>query len=153
MKNYWYQLQTRERLMLGVGVVCCIVYLSYLILYAPLMQAVRTKTQQLHEKETTLFWLKSVQSEAKTHTSHQAVTTGQLLTVLNEQLKEKPFKSYPYQLQQTPNGDIQLAFAEVPFTPVIKWLWTLHEHYRITVKQLNAEQTTTSGIVNLSVVL
>jgi len=153
VKTYWNQLPDRERVMLLIAGVCCLSYLCYVLVYAPLITAVNQATLQLAEQQSTLAWMKRVrQSYSKTKTI-QAVSNGQLLTVLGSQLKQTSFHQYQYQLEQTSSGDIQLSFDEVPYNAFVLWLWKFSEQYKFSIKQLSLDRTKIPGVVKGVVVL
>lgn len=150
MKVYWSHLTERERWAVGIGVICCFVYLVYLLFYSPLTNAVRSKSQQLAEKRETLEWM---QQQHKTEKTPQTLTSSKLLTVLADQLNTISFKHFPYHLQQTGASDIQLTFDKVPYNAFMAWMWSINDHYTISIKQLNVERTDTPGIVKLMIVI
>ena len=153
IKNYWSNLNERERWILGSGVVFCVCYLFYLLVYAPLINAVHNKSQQLIENQETLVWMQQVHQQFKVKKKPQVLTSSKLLSVLAEKLNVTSFKHFPYQLQQTGVSDIQLVFEQVPFNPFIAWLYSLSEQYAISIKQLNIERTDTPGEVKLMLVI
>lgn len=153
MKNYWSSLNDRERLTLGLGVVFCICYLFYLLVYAPLTRAVNNASARLSEKKETLQWMQEVRQEYKVKKMPQVLTSSKLLTVLADSLNKTSFKQFPYQLQQTGVSDIQLVFEQVPYNAFIVWLWNMSERYIIVIKQLNIEKTETAGVVKLSLII
>ena len=153
MKTYWNNLNERERWTLGFGGVCCFFFLLYLLLYAPLINAVHDKTQQLAEKQETLAWLQQARLQHKTVKAAQTLSSSQLLSVLANKLKSTSFHGFSYQLQQTGAGDIQLSFDQVPYNAFVTWLWTVSQNYAFSIKQLNAERTDTPGVVKLMVTI
>ena len=153
MKSYWANLNERDRWALGVGVVFCVLYVFYLLIYAPLSRSVHQKSLQLVEKQDTLLWMQDVQKIYKNKKKPEALNSGQLMSVLAEQLNNTSFKRYPYQLQQIAANDIQLSFNKVPFNPFMVWLWSMNEKYTISIKRLTIDQTKTAGMVKLSLIL
>ena len=153
MKAYWNSLNDRERWMLGVGVACCVAYLFYVLIYAPLHNAVADKSLQLAEKQTTLAWMQQARLEHKATETPQTLTNSQLLTLLANQLRSTSFQQFPYQLEQTGVGDIQLSFAQVPFNDFITWLWSINKKYTVSIKQFNAEHTDLGGVAKVMVVV
>lgn len=153
MKNYWNNLNDREKWTLIGGMLCVFLYLYYLFLYSPLSNAVNQKSKQLVEKTQTLEWMKSVQGQAKAPKTKQTVSDNQLLTLLSSQLNDEKTLKYPFQLQQTGSGDIQLSLAEVPFDLFMNWLSTLNENYTIQIMQFNVEPTPTPGLVKIMIIL
>jgi general secretion pathway protein M len=153
VKAYWANLSDRDRWTLSIGIIFCVLYLFYLLIYAPIVHAVHQKSQQLIEKQETLLWMQNIQKEYKARKKPEALSSGQLLSVLAEQLGNTSFKQYPYQLQQIAANDIQLSFDKVPFNSVMQWLWSINEKYTISIKRLNVDHTDTAGVVKLTVVL
>ncbi|MCP0914191.1 MULTISPECIES: type II secretion system protein GspM [Legionella] len=154
MKAYWNNLNERERWLLGVGFLVCIFYLFYLLLYSPLVNAIQSKKQQLAEKRETLNWMQQVRQQHKAGgRPAERLNNTQLLTAVANQLNTSDVKSYTHQLQQTANGDVQLSFERVPYAVFIHWLWLLNQKYALTIKQFNAEQNDTPGIVKAVVIL
>ena len=147
--TYWSNLQERERWMLALGAGCLAFYLFYLFLYSPLSTTIEAKTRQLKEKQETLIWLEQVQQEPKKKTTVQSLSGPKLLALIGNQLNSKPFRSFPYQLQQTNQGDIQLSFDKVPFNSFLAWLWALRQDYAINLKQVMVERSEPAGVVKL----
>lgn len=153
LKNYWSGLTERERIIAAVGGTCTLIYLFYLLIYSPLSTAVSTKTKQLIEKKETLSWMQQVRNQPKNQKQVESLTNTKLLALIGTQLSDNKFKQFPYQLQQTGPGDIQLSFDKVPYILFLSWLWTLKSHYKITIKQFTADKTDTPGLVKLLIVL
>lgn len=154
MKQYWQSMNDREKTMVLAAGLCIILYLFYLLVFSPLLNAVHNKSAQLIEKRDTLHWLEQVRPLAqKGGKSKQSLSNSQLLTLIGKQLKEDKVLNLPYQLQQASNGDIQLSFESVPLNPLLNWLGQLDGQYHLSVKQFNAEKTEVSGIVKLSLQL
>lgn len=153
MKAYLNSLNERERWMLISAMICLFLYGYYLFLYNPLSQQVTQKSVQLKEKITTLEWMKQVRLQYHKPKTKEGVDNSQLLTILATQLKENSTLKFPYQLQQTGSGDIQLSFEKVPFNLFVDWLEKLNEKYTIILKQFNAERTPTAGIAHVTIIL
>lgn len=153
MINYWTNLNERERWTVGLGISCTLIYLFYLLIYSPLETAVSDKSKQLQEKKATLAWIKQVQSQTMGNNKQQRVNDSKLLTIVATQLNTGPFLSFPHQLQQTGQGDIQISFEKVPYTPFLTWLWTLGNDYSMTLKQLGVDRTEITGLVKITLVI
>lgn len=153
MRAYWRNLNDRERWMLGFGGICCFFFLFYILLFAPLLKSVQEKSQQAIEKKETLAWMQQARLQYKTTKAPQALSSVQLLSVLAEKLKSSSFHRFPYQLQQTGAGEIQLSFDRVPYHAFVIWLWAVSQKYAFFVKQFNAERTDTAGVVKMVVTI
>lgn len=151
--NYWNNLNERERWLASIGSVITLIYLFYLLIYSPLSSSVSDKSKQLIEKQQTLSWMQQVRQLPVNQKTQGSISNTKLLAVIGNQLNEKTFQAYPYQLQQTGPGDIQLSFDRVPYKQFLLWLWALNNDYAITLKQFTAERSQTAGVVKLLIVI
>jgi general secretion pathway protein M len=153
VKSYLSNLNERERWMVISAAVCVFFYCYYLFLYAPLSTSVEQKSRQLEEKIQTLEWMKHVRNEIHTSSPKKNLDNNQLLTLLANQLKNKPTLKFPYHLQQTSSGDIQLTFDNVPFNEFMSWLTATNDQYTLLIKQFEASNTPTPGLTKLMIIL
>lgn len=153
MKSYLSTLNEREKLMLVGAGLCLILYVYYLLLYSPLNHHVTQKSTQLVDKINTLQWMQKIRQQNRTASTKQMLNNSQLLTALATQLKNDSSLKFPYQLQQTSSGDIQLTFDGVAFNSFIAWLEKMNQQYAITVKQFEADRTKTSGVTRLMILI
>lgn len=153
MKTYLNTLNDREKWMVIVAGVSLFIYGYYLLLYAPLSNQVNQKSTQLIEKTETLEWMKQVRMQKRSAKRKESVDNSQLLTILASQLKNNKTLKFPYQLQQTGSGDVQLTFDAVPFQNFIQWLAKISEVYSINIKQFDVEKTSTPGVTRLMIIL
>ncbi len=153
MKHYLNTLNEREKWMVIIAAVFLFAYGYYLLLYAPLSNKVTQKTTQLNEKIETLAWMQKVKQQGHSTKTKQTLDNSQLLTLLATQLKDNPTLKFPYQLQQTGSGDIQLTFDAVPFKLFMSWLAKINERYTITIKQFDVQHSETPGITKLMIII
>lgn len=153
MNNWWANLNERDKWASGLGVSFLICYLFYMLVYAPINEAVQNNSKQLQEKRDTLNWMQTVQQQAGNHHKAQAINRNKLLTVIAGQLDSGPLKPFPYQLQQTGQGDISLFFDKVPYALFLSWLWSLNNDYTISLEQISVEQSPTPGVVKTSALI
>lgn len=153
MNAWWANLNERDRWAAGMGFAFLLCYLFYLLVYSPMLSSVKNHSNQLRENKETLIWMKQVQQETDTNKNAQSISRNKLLTVVSAQLANDTLRPFPYQLQQTSQGDILLSFDSVPYTLFLTWLWTLNQDYVITLDQLSIERTKTSGVVKVSVII
>lgn len=144
-------LKERDRIALVVGIGFLTVYLFYLLVYAPITHNLMVKRSQLIDKRATLAYMKQAKNiDVK---KLNTVSTSQLLTLIANQLHHDSYHSYPYQLQQTNKGEIQLHFDNIPYKKFLLWLWELHEHYLVSINQLTIKRTAAAGINNVTITI
>lgn len=153
MKSYLNTLNEREKWMVIGAALCVFIYSYYLFLYAPLSNKVEQKSTQLVEKMETLAWMKQVRQQKHASPAKQVVDNSQLLTLLATQLKDNETLKFPYHLQQTGSGDIQLTFDEVPFNLFMEWLTVINERYTFVIKQFEVSNSATPGVTKLMIII
>jgi general secretion pathway protein M len=124
-----------------------------MFIYSPLVSNVEQQKTQLTEKNATLEWMIKVKQQKSTSLLKKSVDNGQLLTVLATQLKNSSALKFPYQLQQTSAGEVQLSFEQVPFNLFIEWLLQINTHFTINIKQIDVNKTPTPGLTQLMIIL
>ncbi len=153
MKSYLNSLNEREKWMVIAAILTSVLYCYYQFIYTPLSNKVALQSSQLIEKRETLAWMKTVRQKAHSTQTKQKVDNSQLLTLLATQLKNNETLKFPYQLQQTGSGDIQLTFETVPFKLFLQWLSQINDKYTLTIKQFDVSHTTTPGLTKLVIIL
>lgn len=153
MKNYLNSLNERERWMLIGAVIFLLFYGYYILLYAPLSNKLQQEITLFQEKINTLDWMKQIQQKGISTKSKKSVDHNQLLGLIDSELKGNKALHFPYQLQQTASGDIQINFEQVPFNLFIAWLSRLNDEYNINVKQMEIEHSNTPGVTRLLIVM
>ncbi|TAL65371.1 MAG: type II secretion system protein M [Legionella sp.] len=153
MKDYFNSLNEREKWMVLIAGVCLVVYSFYYFIYSPLSTRVSDRSTQLVEKIDTLNWMKKIKQEHHSLKKKQNISNSQLLTLIANQLKKDNTLNFPFQLQQTSSGEIQLSFDEVPLSLFVAWLMKINDQYAISIKQFDIERTKTAGIVKLMIII
>lgn len=139
--------------MVITAVLSLALYVYYQFIYTPLSNTVALKSTQLVEKTQTLAWMKQVRQQANSSTKKRSVDNSQLLTLLATQLKNNKTLKFPFQLQQTGSGEIQLSFESVPFQLFIQWLARINDEYTLTIKQCVVDETDTPGMTRLMIII
>lgn len=151
--RYWEQWNRRERIWVVIGIVFLVLYLGYALCFAPLNRAISRAQSHLHSGRETLTWMQQVRQQKQSMTTPEMLSHAELLTIVGQQLASSAFHQYPYQLEQTASGDIQLSFAEVPYNVFLVWLKKLNTHYAFSIKQLSVSRTPAPGAVKLQLVM
>lgn len=153
MNKFWQNLNERERWMVGMAFLAVMAWVFYALLYSPVLEELETNTALLKEKMADLQWMKQLNPASIQESSQKKVSNNQLITLIATELKNTNVQKFPYQLQQTSSGEIQLSFEKVPFQYIITWLAKLKENYRFTIKQFTVEKTETPGLTRFLLIL
>lgn len=151
--RWWVALSEREQYFLLAGGLFLAVALFYFALYAPLSQAVVGKRTEIEDKKNTLALFVQAEPLLKNQSQNKPIQSSDYLTVLSQQLNDKKFQSFVFQLQQTADNHIQLTFDAVPYVLWMDFLWQQMATYHVTIKQWEVTQTKTPGLVQARVIL
>ena len=153
MISYWTNLNERDRLIAIIGGICLLIFIIYQYIYSPLATMTTSKNQELKEKIATLSWMRETKQKTQNSGNEKPVNSSKLLSIIAAELNKKPFSTFPHQIQQTSQGNIQLSFETVPFNAFLIWLWGIENTYIISIKQLDASRTSTAGVVKIMVLI
>ena len=153
MMSFWKKLSERDQWVLGLGLVCITFYLILEIIVFPLSKAVDARVLAVKEKQTLLTWMERVRLTSGEHKAPAHLDASKLLSALSEGLDKTSFHSFPHQLQQTGDEELQLTFDAVPYNAYVTWLFSMRKQYAFSIKQLNVNQTKTPGVVNAILVI
>ena len=150
--NKWKELSERDRYVAIFGILLLTVYLLYVLIYAPLFNAIESNHNKLFTQRDTLEWMSNVPRGKLMNQAHVTKSSTQILAIMSQQLANSVFKADHYQLQQLGNNDLQLSFDQVPYNKFIEWLWTFTEKNHLSIRQFNVEKTKLVGAVKLQVI-
>jgi len=153
VKDYFNSLNDREKWMVIIGGISLLIYSFYFFLLSPITSRVQLRSAQLTEKIDTLAWMNKVSGEGHNLQQKENLDNSKLLTLLSAELKDNEELNFPFQMQQTSSGEIQLTFDEVPLKVFITWLAELNKKYTLSIKQLEVERTKKPGITHLRIVI
>lgn len=146
--NFWKKLSERDQWVLGFGAIFIVLYLVYIVMILPLSQAVDARLRAVKEKQALLTWMEHVRLTSGEHKAPAHLDAAKLLSALSDALEQTSFHSFPHQLQQTGDEELQLTFDAVPYNAYVTWLFSMRKAYAFSIKQLNIRQTKTPGVVN-----
>jgi general secretion pathway protein M len=153
LKSYYLNLNERDRRVLLFGGAALIFYLFYLFIYSPIVNDIEKNSAKLTENKKTLAWMERAKLHKNTAPAKNNISKSQLLSTVASELRTNTLKSYPYKLEQTAAGEMQLSFEQVPFIAYINWLKRLSSRNNVIIKQLNIEKTNTNGVVRSFVII
>ncbi len=153
IKDYYNNLNEREKWTVIGGGICLVIFIYYALIYSPLNSAVSQKSAQLIEQTETLEWMNKVRQQGVSTQKKQKVSNSQLLTLIATQLKEGKTLSSPFKLEQTSSGEVQLSFEAVPFNLFVTWFSNINRNYAFTIKQFDIEKTKVAGVTKLMIII
>lgn len=137
MKDWFENLEARERLFVIVGGIATAVILLWGGLWLPLDRAhesMRSSVADWQSSLTDLRVLSATMSDEQTPSQRPAVSSDESpVVVVDRTLRELSLNSAVKRRQPTPNG-IRVEFENVAFDQLVVWLGELDQHYGMSVQ-------------------
>lgn len=158
MKEWWFNLNLREKQMVGLGVTVTIMALLYGLIWSPLHNSVSALRDQIQRNQQLLSWMQAadqqIQTAAKmTPTPTAPHNAASWLSIVQNNVKQSPLAKNLTQLVQADNDSVKLTFQQVDFDLLISWLTELWQQQGLVVTQLTITSGSTPGIVGAEFIL
>tara|TARA_R110002072_G_scaffold60731_6_gene153758 strand:- start:6990 stop:7463 length:474 start_codon:yes stop_codon:yes gene_type:complete len=151
MKEWFAQLDQREQMsVLALGVVL-VLYLLYMLVWAPLDEKRDQMALQNSAIAESQVRVDAMVSELLQLRANGVKTgTGRNLTsVINESTGRLQLPVI--RLQPNSRGEIQVRLENAAFDDVLKWLYQMEYTEHMLVREVSLTQSSTSGLVNVTV--
>lgn len=157
MKQWWLNLNLREKQTVAFGGIALIAALLYLIIWSPLTSSVSTFRDQIKHNQNLLDWMKTadikIQAAEKSGQNPHIISTGSHLTVVQNDLKKSPIANNITQLVQADNDSVKLTFQRVDFDLLLTWLTTLWQQQGLIVTQMTVKPGDAPGMVSAELIV
>lgn len=154
LREYWDNLQQRERRMLAGGLVVGIVLLAYAGVVDPALGKFAQLRQSVHEKHVVLAWMQQAAQEVKqlnagnsSPSDHQS-----LLALVDGSVRQQQLGSALKRLQPDGQSGVRVWLEQAPFDDALKWLDELAAR-NVHITGLTVERSVIPGLVDMRVVL
>lgn len=157
LKDWFYGLQPRERMIITGGAILVALTAIYLFALAPFYRGVAALAESTEEKKADLAWMRSVAGEVEALGRNQpmvATPTGESLVVLVDRTAREAGLSSAL-TGQTPNGEngIRVRLEAASFDMAMMWLANLELSHAVAIESAQFDHTSTPGLVNINLVL
>ncbi len=129
MKEWWYTLGARERLMVLIGAAALILILIWALVLDPINSKLKTLRAQVPVKEQTVAWMRSQsQSVAPLIAKAQRErgdTSIPLLTIIEQTAAQAQMRDSIKRIQPGDENDVQVWLSDAYFDPWIQWVEVL----------------------------
>jgi general secretion pathway protein M len=154
MKDWFNGLDSREQLMVGVAAVAVVLFLLYLLVWAPLANGHDTlKTKVAAQRETVVWMEQSAQTLQQLKRTRGPGARGlggkSLLAMADSTARSNGLGPALRRVEPEGSRNVRVWLENAPFDQVMKWLGTLHTTYGISTDSASLERVTeTAGRVN-----
>ncbi len=157
LKDWWHQREQREQIILGIGAFIVLFLIVYFAIWSPLETAATNAQQEAQQHVTLLSFIKHAKNEISALQAAGFVSDEErgapVLVVVEQGLGNAKLSKYIKQVQQPQKGQVKLMLQNVPFDHFMDWLQTAWLQHAISVSAMAVIQTSTPGVVNLTVTL
>jgi len=158
MKNWFYSLQPRERLMLTGGAAALVAAFVYLFIWAPMAESHAQLAVNVKAQQETLTWMRQASQQVlqlrQNNPNAIAVDdTRSLLSIVDSTAAQAGVRE-PIQRME-PEGDdrVTLSMEDVDFDAAIQWLGALKLSHNVDVVRATVVPSDTPGKVDTSLSL
>lgn len=153
LKQWFGDLQDRERVLVSLGAVVVIVTVLFLATQ-PLFSATEKARQRVAEKTTDLATLRNASGEVERLGGERITSAGQPLVVIIDRSSSSAQLS-SYLKRNQPDGDnaIRVTFEGAPFNGIVDFLGDLQTTHGLALSSATLNKAQAEGTVNASLTL
>lgn len=156
MKQYWSNLQPRERHTLLGGGIALVLILVYALVIDPFQQELHRLQQNVMNQEADLAWMKQASAEVKrlrgNNPSAQRVSGQSLMSLIDSSARSTGLSGAIKQIRPEGQG-VKVRLEQVVFDDMLRWLQQLNAKHSVNVGSLVMERLPQQGRVNASLAL
>lgn len=152
MQQWFNNLPRREQIILLVGGGAVLLYIVFMIILAPMSEAVANLKQQNMVAAATLVEVQQLSGEyqrLQKNSSKPRQSGGNLTRIIDSSVKNNQLMMSRF--QPSSRGDVQVRFENAVFNHILSWLNEMESEHSIMVKDLTIGPGSGSGLVNVSV--
>ncbi len=131
LQDRWVELEARERKAIVVGVCILAFGIVYGLLWRPLDQSVRVRTEQVRSMRSDLAWMRQATVKIRALRGHniqaKAVIGGSLLGVIDKSAREQGLDKAIVQLTPQGSDEVSVSLKPVDFARLVRWLGVLQQ--------------------------
>lgn len=157
MKEWFENLQPRERLYVIGGGICLLILLLYTMVWAPLSSKVTSARKTVAQQREDLEWMRAaseqVQKLGLNRPSARGSRNRSLLAVVDQDIQAAQLKSALQRMEPEGSQSVKIWINKGSFDALIGMLGKLETEQGVSVKSLSINPTDTQGLVDARVTL
>jgi general secretion pathway protein M len=153
MKEWFYSLQPRERLMVSGCAVVVIIALIYLLIWAPFAERYAQLAANVRAGRETLVWMQQASQQVRQlRQSNPRITavndTRSLLSIVDSTAKQAGVRNPITRMEPEGNDGVKLSMENADFDATIRWLGVLKRSYNVEVVRASINPSDAPGKVD-----
>lgn len=157
MKEWWINLNIREKQALLIGGTIVLFFLLYEITLSPLSNYNASLRDEIHHNQKLLSWMEEadqhIQATEKMLHKNNSKNSAALLSLAQKEIAQSPFANNLGQLGQSENNSVQITLQKVKFDELMKWLTLNWQKNGLTVTQITAAPNGSPGVIDTTIVI
>lgn len=157
MKEWFENLQPRERLYVIGGGVVLIVFLLYLTVWMPLNSKVKTSRQTVAQQREDVEWMRAAGEQIRklglNNPAQHIDRHRSLLAVVDQEIQMAQLKGALQRMEPEGSQSVKIWINKGSFDALVGMLGKLETTQAISVKSLSVNPTDTQGLVDARVTL
>lgn len=157
MKEWFENLQPRERLYVITGGATLIIFLLYLMVWTPLNGKVKTSRQIVAQQREDVEWMRAAGEQIRklgiNSPSLRIDRHRSLLAVVDQEIQTARLKGALQRMEPEGSQSVKIWINKGSFDALIEMLGKLEATQAISVKSLSINPTDTQGLVDARVTL
>lgn len=154
LREYWDNLQRRERRMVLGGVIVTLLLLLYAVVVEPVAGELSRLQASVHERHVALAWMQQAAQEVKQMNLGSQVPGDHdsLLALVDSSARNHKLGPGIKRLQPEGPRGVRVWLEQVPFDDVLSWVDALAAR-SVRITGLSVERSTVPGLVDLRIVV
>lgn len=157
MKDWYQQLEARERRMVTIGGLLLLVLLPYALFWLPFTDDLQDLRKGLVSERTSLVWMKQAADEVVRKTGSAGQGSGlagkSMLSVVDQSARQAGLGNGIKRVEPDGKGVVKVWLEDVEFDLLMRWMATMKQRYQITATMASIERKSLSGRVDVRLVL
>ncbi len=156
MKDWFDNLQARERMIVMVGGVITLLILLWALIWNPITSRTAELRTEVNSDRELLVWMQDASTRIKVAESSGAIKPKynvNIITAVESTSKRKGLRSSITSMKPDGENKINLDIKDASFDDMILWQGQLLTEYGIRAEQFSAKPSDKSGLVNARLTL
>lgn len=149
MMNWFESLESREKLIVGLGALIVLISLLYAFLWVPLDKSHTEKAGSVDDWQRSLAELRPLKGLAQNAAQSAGPTAANIqqapIIVVDQTLRSRGLEQYRRRSQPTSSNGIRVEFENVAFDDLVLWLGDLSAQYAMHVQAGSVSTGSQSG--------
>ena len=155
---WWNTLQPRERRMIAIGAVACVLLLAWAFIWHPLARARADLHTRVDRQRDDVAWMRAASGQAtelhaageRSHVERQGKS---LLALADVSARAAGLSGALKRVEPTGGNSVRVSFEVASFDMLVDWLNQLARDYGVRVTDFSADKVEGLGLVNARVTL